>query len=121
MVLSGGSMVPGYVQGGTRPPPDHPEGPLRGALYSCTLWISEALANRPPCAIILHEPGETLGLAERGRRPGSRCLGGLHPGVVADLDEHSSRRSAPIYQFRYEHLPKAPGRRAEAKADANAV
>jgi hypothetical protein len=32
-------MVPGYVQGGTRPPPECPEGPLGEDLYSSNLWI----------------------------------------------------------------------------------
>src|ERR1039458_439841 len=33
-------MVPGYVQGGTRVPPDQPEGGGRGTLYlGCLWWI----------------------------------------------------------------------------------
>jgi len=31
-------MGPGYVQGGTRAPPDHPEDATRGELYSICLW-----------------------------------------------------------------------------------
>ena len=37
-------MVPGYVQAGTRPPPDHPRGLLWVSLYSCNLSDSAVLA-----------------------------------------------------------------------------
>src|ERR1035441_4850447 len=47
-------MVPGYVQGGTRPPPDHPQGGPGGELYSEGLW--KTLNNQHPTSDI--EPGK---------------------------------------------------------------
>jgi hypothetical protein len=38
-----GSMVPGYVQGGTRVPPDQPGGDGRGELYLGCLWWTRNL------------------------------------------------------------------------------
>ena len=34
----------GHVQGGTRPPPDHPKWPFGEGLYSGSLWILGMLA-----------------------------------------------------------------------------
>jgi|ERR1035437_3146738 hypothetical protein len=41
-----GSMVPGYVQGGTRAPPDQPEGGGRGRLYLGCLWWIRNIEHR---------------------------------------------------------------------------
>jgi hypothetical protein len=38
-------MVPGYVQGGTRPPPECPERPFGEVLYSGNLWVPEVLVQ----------------------------------------------------------------------------
>ena len=39
-------MGPGYIQGGTRPPPECPEGPFGAVLNSGNLWISGVLMHR---------------------------------------------------------------------------
>src|ERR1035437_692511 len=46
MTRFGGAMGPGYVQGGTRSPPEHPEVPFREVLYSDSLWLLLALARQ---------------------------------------------------------------------------
>jgi hypothetical protein len=53
-------MVPGYVQGGTRPPPECPEGSFRVVLYSGNLWI---------LTVLVHEGG--------WERNGQNAVGGI--------------------------------------------
>src|ERR1035437_6211413 len=46
MALFGGSMGIGHVQGGTRPPPEYPEGPFDEVFYSGNLWIFGGAGTR---------------------------------------------------------------------------
>jgi hypothetical protein len=41
-------MGPGYVQGLSRAPPDHPEGGAGGELYSGGLWSTRNIEPRTP-------------------------------------------------------------------------
>jgi hypothetical protein len=72
-------MVPGYVQGGTRVPPDQPEGGGRGSLYSECLWRRPELPS-PKSKV----PGQKRGLAQ---------------GKVVRWEATSSHPQAPLKPF----------------------
>src|ERR1035437_3948895 len=76
-------MVPAYVQGGTRVPPDQPEGGARGQLYSGCLWGTPTIQH--PASNFQHQtPGQSqpkphsakstkrkveMGVTSRGKPP----------------------------------------------------
>jgi hypothetical protein len=115
-------MVPGYVQGGTRVPPDQPEGGGRGRLYlGCLWWIPNI---QHPTTNIKH-PTSNIQLptsngpqqAEAGQVGKSylahwlsgRILGGLgiSGGVSRDRSEEAVRPQSFIYMCGFRPPPLA--------------